>query len=155
MVWLCRSPIPVGWRGVSYLFKLFLFAVASLRGRGGSTLWEGPDISPANTDFKTLMAPYCCMQYAALKKCEAAVPFPPGSGNKPHTEFCDVVSSGRGALQLYPASPALYTLGIQILKVVSRKSFSRPPTLAPSTSWGNTVPRDGQLDIHCYPFLVS
>jgi hypothetical protein len=35
MVWLYHSPIPVGKRGVIYLFKLFLPSVTRLEGRGG------------------------------------------------------------------------------------------------------------------------
>jgi hypothetical protein len=88
MVWLHRSPIPVGRRGV------FLPAVTALRGGGGViTLWEDPDISPANLDFKKsqlLIVAFKCG--AALKKCEVAVSFPPGSGNRPHTELCDTAS---------------------------------------------------------------
>ncbi len=35
MDWLCCSPIPVGRRGVIYLFKLFIPTVAALRKGGG------------------------------------------------------------------------------------------------------------------------
>ncbi len=34
MVWLYRSPIPVGRRGVFYAFKLFLPALTAFRERG-------------------------------------------------------------------------------------------------------------------------
>jgi hypothetical protein len=43
MVWLYRSPIPVGRRGVFYLFKFFLPAFAALRGGGSAPCGRDPE----------------------------------------------------------------------------------------------------------------
>ncbi len=86
------------------------------------------------------MAPYCCMQYASLKKCEAAVSFLPGSGNRPH-------AAGGGALQLYPPPfPGTVPLVPWYLNLSRRKKFSARPPSEPVIRRGNTVLRDGSLD---------
>ncbi len=60
--------LPAGRRGITDLFKLFLLAVAALRKGGVSTLWKGPEISPANIDFKTFM-PLIVAYNSDVKKC--------------------------------------------------------------------------------------
>ncbi len=100
MVWLYRSPIPVGRMGIfSYLFKWFLPAftvpTAYRKGRGGvSTLcakhlkwrdlpWEAPPFPPCSPWVSRSRGPWPSWMPPAGSSCPPPLPEPPSAGWPP------------------------------------------------------------------------